>query len=524
MIRSTPSYLCKSRTQPKLLAFACVGHRLLSSSKSQLEDFDHLKDLNDVQRKAVTFPSNSSLQILAGPGTGKTRVLTSRIIELVRNAQIPPSSICAVTFTRRAAHEMRSRLAAQMSEIDTRLLAVGTFHSVCLRYIREYGFTIGAPSQFAIWDEDECMVLVHYIASRYKPNMKRSEATRITQRISRAKGGPGDNPKADFLESVLPGDREWMGKVYDEYHDVLKISDAFDFEDLLRLCLEIFKKAPWIPRLTNLQHVLVDEFQDTSELQYRFLKESFGATAGRATIVGDPDQAIYRWRNADIANFKKMKKDLPNTKELLLEENYRSTRSILAFSLAVIQQDSKRPKKSLFTSRTPNGPKPVLKHFGDTKDESEFIASEIQRLVRSSEDVFGYGDCAILLRENFQSYDLARTLTNKNIPNRILPEESRFDVPEAKILLAYLRIARDPTYTPLICYVLEAGPHSLDHAPDDIDTGFLKALFWQSIVKKRPLYHVLTEIHERTEEKGWEEERLYQFVRTIEHLRILMSQ
>ncbi|KAG9119471.1 hypothetical protein FRC07_005489, partial [Ceratobasidium sp. 392] len=217
-------------------------------------------------------------------------------------------------------------------------------------------------------------------------------------------------------------------------------------------------------------------------------------------------------------------KDLPNTKELLLEENYRSTQSILAFSLAIIQQDPKRPKKSLFTSRIPNGPKPVLKHFRDTKDESEFIASEIQRLVNDSEGVFGYGDCAILVRENFQSYDLARTLTKKNIPNRILPEESRFDASEAKILLAYLRIARDPAYTPLICYVLQAGPHSLDHAPNDIDTGLFKALFWQSIVKKRPLYHGLTEIHERTEEKGWEEERLCQFVRTIEHLRILMSQ
>ncbi|KAG9119472.1 hypothetical protein FRC07_005490 [Ceratobasidium sp. 392] len=198
---------------------------------------------------------------------------------------------------------MRSRLAAQIGDIDTRLLALGTFHSVCLRYIREYGFLIGAPSQFMIWDEEEWLVTLLASASQYKPNITRFEAARIRQRIARAKGGPGDNPKADFLESVLPGDREWMGKVYDEYHDVLKISDAFDFEDLLRLCLEIFKKAPWIPRLANLQHVLVDEFQDTSELQYRFLKESFGATAGRVTIVGDPDQA-------NIANFKSMKKGL----------------------------------------------------------------------------------------------------------------------------------------------------------------------------------------------------------------------
>ncbi|KAG9121146.1 hypothetical protein FRC07_003025 [Ceratobasidium sp. 392] len=355
-------------------------------------------------------------------------------------------------------------------------------------------------------------VIIHYIAARYKPNIKQSEAARIAQKLFKAKGGPGDDPKVDFLKEIAPSDHEWVAKVYDEYHNVLKLSNAFDFEDLLRTCLEIFKKAPWIPKLVNLQHVLVDEFQDTSELQYSFLKKAFRAAAGCITIVGDPDQAIpgykvYEWRNADIANFRRMKEGLPNTQELLLEENYRSTGSIVAFSLAIIRQDPKRPKKLLFTSRTPDGPKPVLKQFQDTRDE------------------FIYGDCAILVRTNNQSRKLARVLTEKDIPNRILPDKSRFDSPEANILLAYLHLARDPAYAPLICYVLKDGPPYLADAPKDIFTEFMKTLLWQSIDKNCLLFDALTETCGHIDgHKSWKEERLRQLVLVVNQLQILMDE
>ncbi|KAG8772308.1 hypothetical protein FRC12_003133, partial [Ceratobasidium sp. 428] len=325
---------------------------------------------------AVTFPPNTSLQILAGPGTGKTRVLTSRVVELIRKHNLPPSSIHAVTFTRKAASEMRDRLERHLEGGITEQIGVGTFHSICTRYLKEYGTYMNLPQDFLIWDEDQCDLLVWYLAQRYKPDINSKAAAQINRNLASAKAFPGDFPREVFLARCSWDTRDWMGNLFDDYQNTLKTSNALDFEDLQRTCLALFDKVPWIKRLSDLHHVLVDEFQDTSSRQYLLIEKLFRASKGCVTVVGDPDQSLYAWRNADPMNWKKMQRDLPGTHEILLEENYRSTASILAASHAIIKQDPNRPEKSLYTSHTPRGPKPLLKSFWNTAEESEFIASE----------------------------------------------------------------------------------------------------------------------------------------------------
>ncbi|KAF8602139.1 P-loop containing nucleoside triphosphate hydrolase protein [Ceratobasidium sp. AG-I] len=428
----------------------------------------HHEEMNDAQKKAssnvlpaIQFPPSTSLQILAGPGTGKTRVLTSRIAELIRKHSLPPSSICAVTFTRKAAMEMRNRLHHDLGPDIVNQIAIGTFHGICRRFLQDYGSAIGVSPDFLIWDEEECEIIIWCIIQKYKPGIKRESAAQFRQIIAIAKSVPSQSLEETLYELSPNNTHGWILKLFHDYSNVLKASSALDFEDLLNRGLEVIRTVPWAQGIARLQHLLVDEFQDTSSIQSQMIQQLYKATKGRVSVVGDPDQSIYGWRNADVTNFDQMRKELPDTHIINLEENYRSTASILAVALAIISQDSNRPPKSLFTSRSPAGPKPMLKQFVDTAEEGEFIAKEIQRIVRSSNGVLGYGQCAILLRDNYLSKELREALKEAQVPFRILPELSRYDRSEIKTLLAYIRLGLNSAYTPLLVRILE-GPHKLE--------------------------------------------------------------
>ncbi|KAG9091014.1 hypothetical protein FS749_000124 [Ceratobasidium sp. UAMH 11750] len=476
----------------------------------------HLKDLNAAQLKAVTFPPNTSLQILAGPGTGKTRVLTSRVVELIQEHKLPPSSIHALTFTRKAAREMRDRVERDLSSTDTNQIWVGTFHGVCVRYLKEYGSYLHIPPNFAIWDDEECDLLIWYIIQRYEPRITREVASTISQTLAMAKASLSDSPEDVFFEMSSPYDYKWIRKVFRDYQRTLEASNALDFADLERRCFELFNKVPWIKKLSNLRHVLVDEFQDTSARQYELIRKFFHASKGCITVVGDPDQSIYDWRNADSTNLRKMKKDLPDTYEILLEENYRSTESTLAACHAIIKQDPKRPEKSLYTLRAPDGPKPVLKSFLDTTQEAEFVANEIKRLIKKSDGLFGYGDIAILLRSNDLSWEMKDVFKAYGIPYRQLPEPSTWDVPEVKILLAYLYLATSTAYTPMLCRAL-AGPH-------EVKKEVIAQLVARGADENRPVFDVLERVcrgdlpdtDPSVKEKGQKLVFLVDFLRSLE--------
>ncbi|KAG8724489.1 hypothetical protein FRC09_018091 [Ceratobasidium sp. 395] len=454
MLRSTSKALAGSRSNGSYHVLRTVGllYTTCHRRNYHVNKAEHLKDLNSAQLRAVTFPPNTSLQILAGPGTGKTRVLTSRVVELIRKHNLPPSSIHAVTFTRKAAFEMRDRLERHLGSGITDQIGVGTFHSICTRYLKEYGAYVNLPQDFLIWDEDQCVLLVWYLAQRYQPNITLKAAAEINRNLASAKAFLGDSPREVFLDRCSWDTRDWMGKLFDDYQKALKASNALDFEDLQRICFDLYNKVPWIKRLSDLRHVLVDEFQDTSSRQYLLIQKLFRASKGCVTVVGDPDQscksnlAVGRKRHIcnqcskryrsheleeDAASFKHS--DLPGTHEILLEENYRSTASILAASHAIIKQ----------------------------AEESEFIASEVKRLVKTSNGLFTYGDFAILNIDNYPSPELQRAFKAEGIPIRILPEPSIWDVPEVNILLAHLHVAMNTGNTPMLCRALN-GPYGFD--------------------------------------------------------------
>ncbi|KAH7339073.1 P-loop containing nucleoside triphosphate hydrolase protein [Rhizoctonia solani] len=425
---------------------------------------------------AVRFPPHSSLQILAGPGTGKTRVLTSRVAELVLGHSHSPSSICAVTFTRKASREMKERLHGYLGAGPTEELKLGTFHSVCASYLRTYGPMVHVGPNFLIWDEEECSLLIKYIAeSIHKGFAKNLPTAEVYEMFSIAKEQAKVNPKKgietiirEALEHMMKGEYmsstqdnplyelELVLQLYSSYSRVLRESNALDFTDLLIKGLDLFRAIPWAREVSRLKHVLVDEFQDTSSLQYLLVKQLFKTTEGSISVVGDPDQSIYGWRGAGL-EVKYQKIDLPQTKVIYLEENYRTTASNIAAAISIISQDKTRPPKTLFTSLTPNGPKPLKKGFPTTTEEEAFISQEINRLIVKSDGIINYGDCAILFRGNYSAGYFAKTLRNAGIPNRQLPELSLNDKFEVKTLLAFLRLAINNAHTPMLIRAME-GP------------------------------------------------------------------
>ncbi|EIM91037.1 UvrD-helicase-domain-containing protein [Stereum hirsutum FP-91666 SS1] len=428
--------------------------------------------LNPSQEKAVRHCPDIPLQILAGPGSGKTKVLTSRIAHLILHHRIPPSAICAVTFTNKAANEMKERLSKLIGRDWTYQIKMGTFHALCALFLRRHGTLAGVDSNFTICDADESEKLITKLV---KPRLEEWEAKGITVKaktvmsvISKAKA-QGHNPQQYLRFSVAkdgiippnppPPDplTVMFAEVYTDYQKTLRKSNSLDFDDLLVYGVKLFRGHDKV--VSWCRHVLVDEFQDTNTMQYAIMKH-LATHHTSVTVVGDPDQSIYGWRSADVANLKKMQKDFSTTEQIFLEENYRSTASILAVSLAIVSKDKTRIPKSLHTSH-PHGTIPMLGTFRDEKMEAQFIATETKRLVAASGGMFEWKDFVILLRFNALSRALEAALQKEGIPNRVLNGHKFFERIEIKDLLAYLQTVDNPLFVPAFVRCINTPPRTI---------------------------------------------------------------
>ncbi|KAF7318043.1 ATP-depentend DNA [Mycena chlorophos] len=423
-----------------------------------------LNGLNTAQRAAVTHPSNAALQVLAGPGSGKTKVLTSRIAYLVLEQNHDPASICAVTFTNKAANEMKVRLAAIIGKQRTGMVRMGTFHALCALFLRRFATKVGLDPNFTVCDAEESKKIISNLLKPYKDALAATETTlkdgTVLSHISRAKAKGLDSkdyvvelqqkaktkttsPKDDHAADT----HRIVGAVYAEYEKTLRRNNSLDFDDLLLYGVKLFSENP--TAASWCRHVLVDEFQDTNITQYELLRVLGNATGGCVTVVGDPDQSIYGWRSAEVGNLARMTKDFPGTKQILLEENYRSTASILNASLAIVSQDKSRIDKSLIASH-PRGSTSVLRAFASEQAEAQFIAVEIKRLVASMGGVLQYGDFAILLRFSALSRTIESALQKEAIPSVILGGHKFFERQEIKDILAYLQLVDNPSFAPAL--------------------------------------------------------------------------
>ncbi|KAF9485206.1 P-loop containing nucleoside triphosphate hydrolase protein [Pholiota conissans] len=407
-----------------------------SPSHSSVDMASLLNSLNPAQLKAVEHDPKIPLQILAGPGSGKTKVLTSRIARLILIHKLPPKSICAVTFTNKAANEMRERLTKLLGKEATKALQMGTFHSICAKFLRQH-------SHQDYLNEHNISITEMFVASVIsKAKAKGQSAAMYFEEVAekeRFVKRLRNNPTQTEEKSV----ERIAAEVFHGYEEVLKRNNALDFDDLLVYGVDLFNKHA--ESVLWCRHILVDEFQDTNTMQYELMKAI--AIKKCVTIVGDPDQSIYGWRSAEVGNLAKMRMDFPGTQQIFLEQNYRSTASILRSSLAIITEDKKRIPKSLHTSH-PLGSTPLVREFPDEKQEAAFIAFEIKRVVANMGGTLRWGDFVVLLRFNALSRPIESALQMEGIPCRILGGHKFFERMEVKDILSYLQLVDNPEFDP----------------------------------------------------------------------------
>jgi len=401
---------------------------------------DILSGLNPAQREAVETVKGPVL-IIAGPGSGKTRVITHRIAYLVKKAGISPRTILAVTFTNKAAREMRERLDRLIGEKVAEALMMGTFHAACVRILRQDGSVIGLNSNFVIYDEDDQLSLVKQCLhdldldpKEYVPKTVQSAIKEAKSRLLTPKEYSGRTHS--YFDEV-------NARVYERYQNLLQQSHALDFDDLLMRVVLLFKDHPEIlaKYQSRFVHVMVDEFQDTNVTQYTLVKQLAGKYRN-ICVVGDPDQSIYSWRYADIRNILSFEKDFPDAKVIMLEQNYRSTKVILDAASGIIQSNRQRKDKKLWTTNEQGTPITVVECY-DEAEEAQFVLSEIDRLSR--EDGIPMGGCAVMYRINAQSRVLEEAFMRYGVPYRLVGGTRFYQRREIKDIVSYLRLIHNPS-------------------------------------------------------------------------------
>ncbi|MDK1028724.1 MAG: UvrD-helicase domain-containing protein [Anaerolineae bacterium] len=403
---------------------------------------DFLEQLNHQQRQAVSAGDGPVL-VLAGPGSGKTRVLTQRIAYLIASKGVRPYQILAVTFTNKAAREMKSRVDDFLGELASQGLALntvdgmmlGTFHAICARILRSEAGFLPIEANYVIFDADDQVRLVKSIVREMNLNDKLYRPHRVHAAISSAKNEliSADNyPTATYRDEVVK-------RVYIEYQKRLIASNAVDFDDLLVYAARLLEDNPEIREkyAQRFRHVLVDEFQDTNIAQYSLIKHLASAHKN-IFVVGDPDQSIYAWRGADWRNVQRFEQDYPDAQVILLEQNYRSQQTILDAAMAVIDRARNRRRKKLFTERG-EGEKLFYYEAPDDYAEAAFIVDTIAQLVASKQ--FEPGDCAVMYRTNAQSRLLEEAFLQARLPYRLVGAQRFYGRREVKDMIAYLRLA-----------------------------------------------------------------------------------
>lgn len=397
-----------------------------------------INTLNDKQREAL-LATEGPLLILAGAGSGKTKVVTSKIAYLIEELKVPSWKILAITFTNKAAKEMKDRV-ANLIDRDISSMWIGTFHSICVRILRKNIESIGYSSNFTIYDRDDQITVVKEAIAELNLDRDIYKPRAIINDIS--------NIKSDGLTPIEYLDlnkdnfyKENLGKIYDIYEKKLRSNNALDFDDLLIKTVNILKSEDYTRNFyrDKFQYIFVDEYQDTNKIQYEFVKLIAGENPN-LTVVGDNDQSIYKWRGADINNILNFHKDFPGAKIVKLEQNYRSTQKILDVANKVIENNDSRIDKSLWTARD-EGKNVLYKEFPHSNEEEYGVINKIIGLNYKGEE---FKNMAILYRTNAQSRGFEEALIRERIPYKIVGGLKFYDRMEVKDVLAYLRVINNP--------------------------------------------------------------------------------
>ena len=405
------------------------------------------RGLNDRQREAVTH-AGSPLLILAGAGSGKTRVLTHRIAYLLATGRARAGEILAITFTNKAAAEMRERAGTLVGD-DARRMWVSTFHSACVRLLRYEHEAAGLSSSFTIYDAQDSQRLIQMVLKAMDVDIKRFTPKMVAARISDAKNeliGPAryaDTAGKDPVSRIV-------ADAYVEYDKRMRASNALDFDDLIMRTVDLLRENPLIAEHYHrrFRHILVDEYQDTNHAQYVLVRAlvgdgSDGVTPAELTVVGDSDQSIYAFRGATIRNIEEFERDFTGARTILLEQNYRSTQNILSAANAVIARNTGRRAKNLWTA-SGDGALITLDAADSEHDEARFVVGEIDRLADSGVE---WGDIAVFYRTNAQSRALEELLVRQGIPYRVVGGTRFYERREIKDALAYLQVISNPDDT-----------------------------------------------------------------------------
>ncbi|MGB9674050.1 MAG: ATP-dependent helicase [Anaerolineales bacterium] len=415
---------------------------------------DLLTGLNPQQQQAVLAGFGPVL-VLAGPGSGKTRVLTQRVAYLIGSFAVHPYSILAVTFTNKAAREMEIRVQRLLGESQTRGLMMGTFHAICARILRREAQLLPFDSNFVIYDTEDQLALVRQALEDLNLDDKRYKPANVHASISFAKNElhlPDDFPVVDYRSEII-------ARVYRRYQELLLANNALDFDDLLLWAVYLLDKFPDVKEKYSrlYEHILVDEFQDTNQAQYA-LVHHLSSFHRNLFVVGDIDQSIYRWRGADYRNVLRFEHDFPDAQIILLEQNYRSTQAILNVAMAVIEPHPHRTPKQLFTTRGTGAPVQLIE-TADDREEASFVVETIAQMLRQK--TAKPGDCAIMYRTNAQSRLLEEEFLHHGIRYRLVGAQRFYGRREIKDLVAYMRLIHNPNDELSLVRALNTPPRGI---------------------------------------------------------------
>lgn len=393
----------------------------------------NLDCLNNEQKEAVTT-TEGPLLVLAGAGSGKTRVLTTRVSYLIQELGISPNSILAITFTNKAAKEMKERIIGMLGPIGFQI-QISTFHSFGLLILREHYQELGYKDNFTILDSDDSLTIIKKIMKDMDLDVKQYNPRAVRNKISSAKNELVDPIHYEGI--AMTEFENTVAKIYKKYQVKLKLNNSVDFDDLLMLPLELFQKYPDILKSyqERFKYILVDEYQDTNHAQYLLIK-MISAKYKNICVVGDNDQSIYSFRGANFRNILNFEKDYEHPKVIMLEENYRSTKNILNAANSVIQNNRERKDKNLWTNNE-DGVKIKYYRASDEKEEAYYVRKEIEALLANGTNP---EDIAVLYRTNAQSRNMEESLLQANIPYKVIGSFYFYNRKEIKDLISYLKV------------------------------------------------------------------------------------
>lgn len=399
---------------------------------------DFIMELNEPQREALHH-EEGPLLILAGAGSGKTKVVTGKIAYLIEKKGVWPSSILAITFTNKAASEMKHRVSKLISE-DVDQMWIGTFHSICVRILRMNIDKIGYTKDFTIYDYDDQVTLIKECINELNLNKEMYKERSVLAQVSNLKNS--EVRPQDYIDSTSDFYEKNIGRVYELYVKKSKAYNALDFDDLLIQTVRLLREDEELRKYyqNKFQYIFVDEYQDTNEIQYKLIKLLCKENPN-LTAVGDNDQSIYKWRGADISNILNFEKDFNNAKIVMLEQNYRSTQNILSVANEIIKNNPQLKEKKLWTSND-QGERAIFKEYNHSYEEEKGVINTIQQLVYKGHS---YGDIAIFYRTNAQSRGFEENLMREGIPYRVVGGLKFYDRKEVKDVLSYLKLLANPS-------------------------------------------------------------------------------